>query len=149
MPARKLTFILIIMLSGAAILSGCTSQGEDVKPEPKPEVDEKVTVPNPETTSNISAPMPPLKNSTSPVPPVNDLEGGKEALLDMINRTIDMLEREGARSDIISELESLKEKVSSATSMEELREIMEEFRAIQDDAGIPNPEMPKSAPRAP
>ncbi|KUJ94418.1 MULTISPECIES: DUF1566 domain-containing protein [Archaeoglobus] len=66
MPARKLTFILIIMLSGAAILSGCSSQGEDVKPDPKPAVDEKVTAPNPETTSNISAPMPPPKNSTSP-----------------------------------------------------------------------------------
>jgi len=68
MPARKLTFILVLMLiSGGVILSGCSSQqGEDVKPEPKPAVGEKVTVPNPETTSNISAPMPPPENSTSP-----------------------------------------------------------------------------------
>ncbi|WP_086975943.1 hypothetical protein [Archaeoglobus fulgidus] len=85
------------------------------------------------------------------------LSRAKDMTLRKIDRAIERLESSG-NSDAVSELESLKDKVSSATSMEELRQIMEEFRGIMEDAGfmkegippkMPCGGMPEDGPRMP
>ncbi len=73
------------------------------------------------------------------------LERAKDMTLRKIDMAIERLESSG-NSEAVSELESLKEKVSSATTMEELREIMEEFRGILEDAGVMKEGMPPKMP---
>lgn len=59
----------------------------------------------------------------------------KDMAMRKIERAIEIAEKSG-NSDALSELEALKDKVSNATSMDELKEIMEELRTILEDAGI-------------
>ncbi len=63
------------------------------------------------------------------------LDRAKEMSLRQIERAIERLEKSN-NTDAVSKLESLKEEVSQATSMEELREIMKEVRGILEGAGL-------------
>ena len=63
------------------------------------------------------------------------LERAKEMSLKQIERAIERLEKDN-NTDAVSKLESLKEEVSQATSMEELREVMENVREILEDSGV-------------
>jgi len=60
--------------------------------------------------------------------------------LRQIERAIERLEKNN-NTDAVSKLESLKEEVNQATSMEELREIMKELRGTLEDTGA-LPHMP-------
>ncbi|MBO8180654.1 MAG: hypothetical protein H0Z19_09310 [Archaeoglobus sp.] len=124
--------IFALMLIAGIFLVGCTANDElreraKYQPASGNPADKEIS------DNESRAPTPQPVNSTQPPLPLDDLEKGKKAVLEILNRTIDVLKREGVDADAISRLESLKEEASNSASLEELRKIMEEIREIVGD----------------